>query len=60
MRFIVIYVGNGVSDIFSSRRAIRVFATGDLLEKCREEDLECTPFTDFHDVIRGLEALALS
>jgi len=56
----VIYVGNGASDIFSSRRAIKVFATSDLLEKCREEDLKCTPFTDFHDVIRGLESLALS
>ncbi|MCK4273318.1 MAG: HAD-IB family phosphatase [Dehalococcoidales bacterium] len=51
----IIYIGNGISDIFSSRRAIRVFATGDLLDKCQEEDLECTPFTDFHDVIRGLE-----
>jgi len=51
----IIYLGNGVSDIFSSRRAIKVFATGDLLEKCREEKLECTPFNDFHDVIRELE-----
>ena len=56
----VIYVGNGASDIFSSRRAIKVFATADLLEGCRKENLECTPFTDFHDVIRGLESLALS
>jgi 2-hydroxy-3-keto-5-methylthiopentenyl-1-phosphate phosphatase len=56
----VIYVGNGTSDIYPSRRAKCVFATADLLERCREERLECFPFTDFHDVIRGLETLALS
>jgi 2-hydroxy-3-keto-5-methylthiopentenyl-1-phosphate phosphatase len=53
----VVYVGNGVSDIFSSRRAIKVFATGDLLVKCREENLRCSPFSNFHDVIKGLESL---
>ena len=53
----IIYIGNGVSDIFSSRRAIKVFATGDLLLKCREENLACTPFNDFHDVLKGLEDL---
>jgi 2-hydroxy-3-keto-5-methylthiopentenyl-1-phosphate phosphatase len=56
----VIYVGNGVSDIFSSRRAIRVFATSDLERKCREENIDCVPFNDFYDVIRGLETLALA
>ncbi len=54
----IIYVGNGASDIFSSRRALKVFATGNLLEKCREEQLECIPFTDFYDVIKGLEKMA--
>ena len=53
----VIYIGNGVSDIFPSRRAIRVFATGDLLRRCREEKLECMPFNDLNDVVRGLETL---
>jgi len=54
----VVYVGNGVSDIFPSRMAIKVFATGDLLERCREEKLECTPFNDLNDVVRGLENLS--
>ena len=54
----VAYVGNGVSDIFSSRMAFRVFATGDLLRKCREEKLECIPFNDLFDVIRGLEDMS--
>lgn len=55
----VIYVGNGTSDIYPSRQARYVFATADLLERCREENLECTPFTDFYDIIRGLENLSL-
>lgn len=55
----VIYVGNGVSDIYPSRRAKHVFATGDLLKRCREENVVYTPFTDFFDVIRGLEGLPL-
>lgn len=53
----VVYVGNGVSDIFSSRLAVKIFATGDLLKKCEEEKLTYTPFNDFFDVIRGLETL---
>lgn len=53
----VFYVGNGVSDIFPSRLALKVFATGDLLLKCEEEKLAYTPFDDLHDVIRGLETL---
>ena len=53
----VAYVGNGVSDIYPSRLAVKVFATGDLLKKCEEEKLAYTPFDDLHDVIRGLETL---
>jgi 2-hydroxy-3-keto-5-methylthiopentenyl-1-phosphate phosphatase len=54
----VIYIGNGASDIFSARRARHVFAVDELLKCCRKENLPCTPFTDFYDIIRGLEALA--
>jgi 2-hydroxy-3-keto-5-methylthiopentenyl-1-phosphate phosphatase len=56
--FNIVYVGNGISDIYPARRAIRVFATGELLELCRETELDCIPFADFHDVIRGLESLS--
>jgi len=55
----IVYVGNGISDIYPARQALHVFATGDLLELCRETELECTPFNDFNDVVRFLEALAL-
>jgi 2-hydroxy-3-keto-5-methylthiopentenyl-1-phosphate phosphatase len=54
----IVYIGNGMSDIYPARQAIRVFATGDLLELCRETELECTPFADFYDVIRGLETFS--
>ena len=53
----VVYVGNGVSDIYPSRLAVKVFATGDLLHKCEEEKLAYTPFDDLHDVVRRLETL---
>ncbi len=54
----VVYVGNGASDIFSARRASHVFAVDELLKRCRQEKVPCTPFTDFYDIIKGLEALA--
>ena len=53
----VAYVGNGISDIYPSRLAKIVFATGDLLLKCQEEKLAYTPFEDLRDVVRGLETL---
>ena len=55
----IVYVGNGPSDIFPSKRADYVFAIDDLLKGCREANIECIPFDDFHDVVRGLDALSL-
>ena len=54
----VVYLGNGDSDIYPARLADHVFATGELLGRCREENLECIPFDDLNDVVRGLEALS--
>jgi 2-hydroxy-3-keto-5-methylthiopentenyl-1-phosphate phosphatase len=56
----VIYVGNGASDIYSARQASHVFAVDELLKRCRREKVPCTPFTDFYDIIKGLEALAVA
>ena len=56
--FRVIYIGNGDSDIAPAKRAHRVFATGDLLAYSRENDLNCTPFTDFREVIRELKRMS--
>lgn len=55
----VVYVGNGISDSYPARRAHHIFATGDLLERCKEMNLDCTPFDDLNDVVRGLELLQL-
>jgi len=53
----VIYVGNGASDIPSAKLSQHVFATGELLDYCRQAKLRHTPFDDLHDIIRGLESL---
>ncbi|OGO31031.1 MAG: hypothetical protein A2Z29_08145 [Chloroflexi bacterium RBG_16_56_11] len=60
MGYDVIYIGDGASDIYSCRKAAHIFATGTLLELCRTEKLFCAPFSDFFDVIRGLEPLLIS
>jgi len=53
----VIYVGNGLSDISAAKYAHHIFARGELLDHCKQANLDCTPFTDFNDVVRGLELL---
>ena len=53
----VVYIGNGTSDIPPAKQAHHVFATGDLLAYCKKATLDCTPFTDLNDVVRGLELL---
>jgi 2-hydroxy-3-keto-5-methylthiopentenyl-1-phosphate phosphatase len=55
----VIYVGNGTSDIYPSRKAKYVFATADLLKRCRQEKLKCFPFNDFYEVIKGMQSMDL-
>lgn len=55
----VVYVGNGLSDIYPARLARHVFATGDLIKRCREEKVPYTPFNDFNDVVSGLEKLGI-
>jgi len=53
----VIYVGNGDSDILPAEYAHQIFATSDLLDYCKKNNLECKPFNDFADIIRALELL---
>lgn len=53
----VVYVGNGISDFSPASQAHHVFATDDLLARCKEMSLNCTPFDDLNDVVRGLELL---
>ena len=53
----VVYVGNGASDLSPAKLSHHVFATGTLLDYCNKTNLDCTPFADFNDVVRGLELL---
>jgi 2-hydroxy-3-keto-5-methylthiopentenyl-1-phosphate phosphatase len=53
----LVYVGNGPSDIAPAAHAQRVFARDGMLDGCREIGLECTPFNDLNDIVRGLESL---
>ena len=53
----VVYVGNGFSDVPSAKQAHHIFATGELLAHCKKTNLNCTPFVDLNDVVRGLELL---
>jgi len=55
----VIYIGNGLSDFNPARLSYHAFATGDLLSLCRKNNLDCTPFDDLNDVVKGLELLSL-
>ncbi|MFW6102402.1 MAG: MtnX-like HAD-IB family phosphatase [Chloroflexota bacterium] len=53
----VIYVGNGDSDFVPAKYAHYVFATGELLAYCRENNLNYKPFETFTDVVRGIDFL---
>jgi 2-hydroxy-3-keto-5-methylthiopentenyl-1-phosphate phosphatase len=53
----VIYMGNGDSDIAPAKYADYVFATGELLAYCRENNLKYKPFENFIDAVREMELL---
>ena len=53
----VVYIGNGISDTSPAKQAHHIFATGELLDYCKQTNLNCTPFVDLNDVVRGLELL---
>lgn len=53
----VIYIGNGTSDIAPAGKCSHIFATGALLDYYKQTDIDHTPFTDFHQVVKGLKLL---
>lgn len=53
----MIYVGNGTSDLPPARRCHYIFATGSLMAHCQRLNLNCTPFTDFKEVVSTIEVL---
>lgn len=52
----IVYVGNGSSDFKPARESDYIFATGTLLKACRKASLGCSPFDDFREVVRELDA----
>jgi len=53
----VIYMGNGDSDVAPAKYAHHVFATGDLLAYCRENNLKYKPFENFIDAVKEIDLL---
>ena len=53
----VVYIGDGKSDRSPASLADYIFARDDLLAHCQKKNLNCTPFNDLYDVVRGLEFL---
>lgn len=51
----IVYVGNGDSDVAPASQCHQVFATGVLPNLCQQHNLDCTPFTDFNQIISFLE-----
>jgi 2-hydroxy-3-keto-5-methylthiopentenyl-1-phosphate phosphatase len=54
----VMYIGNGDSDVAPAKYAHHVFATGELLAYCKENNLNYKPFENFIDVVRDLEQMS--
>lgn len=52
--FVPVLIGDGFSDRCGALAADRVLARGDLLEWCRAEGIEATPFESFADVTRSV------
>jgi len=53
----VIYVGNGDSDFAPAKYAHHIFATGQLLAYCRENNLNYKSFENFIDVVSDIDLL---
>jgi 2-hydroxy-3-keto-5-methylthiopentenyl-1-phosphate phosphatase len=53
----VISIGNGASDIPAAKLAHYTFATEPMLSLCRETGLDCLPFENLDDIIKGLETI---
>jgi 2-hydroxy-3-keto-5-methylthiopentenyl-1-phosphate phosphatase len=52
----IIYAGDGSSDFIPAKRCYRVFARENLLSRCRQDGVDCIPFTDFTDIIKTIDS----
>lgn len=53
----VIYIGNGDSDFPPAKYSHHVFAIGDLLGYCRDNNLKHESFDNFFDIVRRIDLL---
>ena len=51
----IVYLGDGRSDLLPASKCHYVFATGSLVDYCREANLPCTPFENFNDIVEVME-----
>lgn len=51
----VVYVGDGNSDVVPAQQCDYIFATASLLRQCRRNNIACTPFNDFYDIVRVMK-----
>jgi len=56
--YTVVYVGNGDSDVAPAQYAHYIFATGELLVYCRENNLKHEPFENLIEVVMNLERMS--
>ncbi len=54
----IIYMGNGDSDVAPAQYAHHIFATGELLAYCRDNNLEYKPLENFIDAVRDMEQMS--
>ena len=54
----IIYMGNGDSDVAPAQYAHHIFATGELLAYCRENNLKYKPLENFIDAVRDMEQMS--
>ncbi len=54
----VIYIGNGSSDFPPARMCSHIFSIDNLTASCKAAGVAHTPFTDLHQVAKGLKTLA--
>ena len=52
----VIYLGDGRSDVLPASKSHHIFATGSLIEYCNTENLTCTAFIDFNQVVNVMDS----
>jgi len=55
-KYRVVYVGDGNSDFVPAQQCDYIFATASLLRHCQQNNIACTPFTDFYDIIKAIES----